>query len=165
MEPVIVEDDEPETPEPEAAAISAPATVGVDLPPLRTQHQGEEAQSQQQEEVVAEDGRGSSGEPEPEEWEEERSQLDMNKQISSDLQASEDSDPNRDTKDEVGEDDDPRPAKRRKVRLGAPPSNLDLEATSSQPRRVTLPSAPQLGLCSTGSKADRRSPPALVNDT
>ncbi|KAG9228480.1 hypothetical protein BJ875DRAFT_477366 [Amylocarpus encephaloides] len=132
-------------------------------------HQAEEAQEQQEQEVAVEGSSNSDGGPEPGEWGEKRRYQDMPRETNSDTHYPEDSDRNRKTNAEYEDDEDPRPAKRRRLRSGAAhealatPSDLNLEATSSQPRRITPPSGTQLD--NTQSQADRKSPPAPVDDT
>ncbi len=113
--------------------------------------------------VAAEDGRSSNSEPEPEGREE---------QTNSDLHSPEDSDPDREIDNEdIEDDEEPRPAKRRRLRSRAayeflaPPSSLNLEAASRQPRRITPPSATQLEVGNTQSRTDRRNPAASEDDT
>jgi hypothetical protein len=79
-------------------------------PPHPQIERGEEAQEQRQREVAAEDGSGSDGEPEPEERGEKRLHLDENNKIGSDRHHPKGSDCSHNTDDE-----DPRPAKRRKL--------------------------------------------------
>jgi hypothetical protein len=82
----------------------------------------------------------------------------MNKEISSDIHYSKDSDRNRETNGEdIEDDEDPRLAKQRKLYSGPaykaliPPSNDNLEAGLRQRHYITLPSATQLEVGNTQS--------------
>jgi hypothetical protein len=89
--------------------------------PLRSQDQGEEPQEQQQRQEVVEeamreeedDGDNEEREPRGEKRGEKRGRQDRNEEISRDSHHSEDSDCRHNTSDE--DDEDPRPAKRRKL--------------------------------------------------
>jgi hypothetical protein len=135
--------------------------------PLRSQDQ-EEPQEQQQQGVVVEAVRADDYDDDGERGQrgEKRPHQDEAEEISSDNCHPKDSDCSHDTGDE---DDDPRPAKRRKLppaptdKALTPPLAYNSEAGPKQRHNLTTPSTTQLELDDTQSRVDRGSLPTPVD--
>lgn len=111
-----------------------------------------------------------NGEPERGNRGEKRRRQDGKEEVSSNIHQSEGSDCSYNTNNDDEEDEQPRPAKRRKLlstptyKAPAPPLDYNSKARLRQPHSVTPPLAMQLEVDDMQPQADPRNPPTPVND-